>query len=121
MEHQISLNAAAEMTSRYRSNREAILQSEYQSLNLLPVCETFDKESVVRMLNETGAAKLRIYYGMKEDMRVHAVLVAADAAGADILPSGTSLTSEDPIVILEDAQRCPPYCPPTSPLNEDID
>jgi hypothetical protein len=108
--HEISLQTAIELTKRYRANRPSNF----------PVCETFEKEAVLKLLNTEACASLRIYFGMKENEEVVVVLAAADASGADILPAANSTASaaEDG-VILEDGYRCPTLCPPGSPLNED--
>ena len=120
MNHEITLSEAVAMTTRFRSYKESILKTEYQNEDILPVCETFEKLSVEALLSQGGATHLRIYYGMDSEYKVHAILVGADSTGADILPEENSNLLQDPTgVILEDAQRCPPYCPPTSPLNDD--
>ena len=109
--HNITLQQAITMATRYRANKPANA----------PVCETFEMAAINQLAAVTGCAFLRIYYGMKENMDVDAILVAADANGKDILPSGTAsllATGDDP-VILEDGYRCPPDCPPKSPLNSD--
>lgn len=105
--HQISLEQAVVMTAAYRQVRP------YN----YPVCETFRREAVVRMLSNPQCASLRIYYGMKEDGTIHAILVAADENGADILPVILPGSGEEEGFILEDGQRCPDDCPPPSPLN----
>lgn len=108
--HEISLLQAIDLTTRFRANQPANM----------PVCETFEIADLNQLAAVTGCAYLRIYYGMKEDMSIHAVLVAVNADNEDILPSqtGSSTATEtgDP-VILEDGYRCPPDCPPKSPLN----
>ncbi len=111
MKHEIPLQTAIEMTSKFQRNQPAGM----------PRCETFERASIDRLLNAPGAAKLRIYYGIKEGNEVHAILVAADAADHDLLPgSSAAITGdEQPPVILEDSFRCPPHCPPASPLNQD--
>ena len=108
--HEISLQTAIELTKRYRNNRPSDL----------PVCETFEKEAILKLLDTAGCASLRIYLGRKENKEVVMVLAAADASGADILPSanGVSSSTGDGI-ILEDGYRCPTLCPPGSPLNKD--
>lgn len=107
--HQISLPTAIEMTARYRES----LPSNF------PICETFEKESIQQLLNTAGCASFRVYYGMKEDKQVHAILVAADAEGRDLLPSAVATAAEtEDAVILEDGYRCPDLCPPASPLNQ---
>lgn len=107
--HQISLAEAIELTTRYRNN----------PLPDLPLCETFDQTSVSALLAQNGCHSFRIYLGRKADDSVCSVLVAADADGHDILPSPqlNQLTDGDEGIILEDAFRCPPACPPDSPLN----
>jgi len=106
--HEISLQAAIDMTTLYRNNRP----------ENFPICETFEKEAIEKLLVTEGCAFLRIYYGMKENLQADAILVAANASGEDILPPGNtnSLTAGDEI-ILDDGYRCPEACPPPSPLN----
>lgn len=110
--HEISLAQAIEMTALYRANRP----------ENFPVAETFAKEAVLALLSVESAAYLRIYYGMKTDGSVHAILVAAGQDQQDILPGPagsdtlSSASAGEPL-ILEDGFRCPPYCPPSSPLN----
>jgi hypothetical protein len=87
----------------------------------MPICETFEKESVLKMLQIEGVDKFRIYYGTKENGEVCAVLVAVDAEGNDILPDETNIIEktgdEGEALILEESYRCPYLCPPESPLN----
>ncbi|CAN5315057.1 hypothetical protein BH11BAC6_BH11BAC6_11340 [soil metagenome] len=108
--HEISLQVAIDMTTLYRQNRPVNF----------PICETFHKAAVVALLENIDAAYMRIYYGMKEDLSVHAILVAADAAEEDLLPqdsSAGSMQNAQQNVILEDGFRCPQYCPPPYSLN----
>ena len=110
--HQISLEQAVEMTSRYRENRRANF----------PLYETFERQAIDRLLATAGCEYLRIYYGMKADMQADAILVAVDTNNQDILPTLQTTTAEqlsaddDPIVV-EDGYRCPQFCPSNSPLN----
>lgn len=106
--HEISLQTAIDMTTLYRANRPSNF----------PICETFNLDAVDKLLGTDGCASLRIYYGMKEDNNVDAILVAVNADGEDILPSSAAagLLNGDAI-ILEDGIRCPEACPPESPLN----
>lgn len=109
--HEISLAEAIEMTTRYRANRP----------DNFPISETFAIEAISKLMSAEGCSGIRIYYGMKEDLEAHAILVAVNAEGEDILPltgNGSSLESSNPL-ILEDAIRCPPDCPKASVLNSD--
>ena len=123
MNHFINLQMASAMATMYRANRELVLAAPYQNQNVLPICETFDRDAIDQLLDQTDCQALRIYYGMNEDFTVHAIVVGVDSNGADILPSGGSVTlsasetEED--LIAENGARCPDVCPPTSPLNTD--
>lgn len=108
--HEISLATAIEMTARYRAHQPSGFARS----------ESFSKEAIQKLLNINGCASLRIYYGMSVNMEAHAILVAVDAFGNDILPATSAMAAnnaEEPI-ILEDGWRCPPLCPDeVSPLN----
>ena len=107
--HRISLEEAVAMTSLYRKNQP----------NGMPICETFDSGPVELMVANPNAAFFRIYYGMKTDGSIHAILVAADKDGKDLLPlaTGQGVGDDGEGDILEDVERCPTACPPPSPLN----
>ena len=114
----ISLQDAVTMTTNYRNIREQILKSRYQYQNILCICETFDRSAFDRLLSHPDCASIRIYYGMNQELEVHAIIVAADAAGNDILdPTDTNLDEEDEYPIVESGVRCPEICPPVSDLN----
>lgn len=107
--HQISLEQAIALTTRYRKN----------PVSDAPFSETYDAASVQALLNQRGSQSFRLYLGRKPDQRICTVLVAVDANGHDILPpTGLVTLSDDEGIILEDAIQCPPICPPPSPLNE---
>lgn len=110
MEHEITLATAIAMTARYRN----------QQPEKYPLCETLLLTSVQRLLATPGAAYLRVYYGLKEDGKMDAILVAADKEGHDLLPPAinSETSNETDPIILQDGYRCPPACPPASPLNE---
>lgn len=110
--HEISLPVAIDMTTRYQSKRP----------EGFPTSEAFEIEAVNKLLRTKDASYLRVYYGMKEDGSLHAILVAVNSSGNDLLPSGSEATSniegeDDEPVILEDGFRCPPLCPGGSPLD----
>ena len=113
----ISKAEAVAMTSRYRLHRESILETLYRGQDILPLSETFSNPDVAKLLTISGCTKLRVYYGMDEDYKVHAILVGVNADGEDILPADTLTTAEEEDLILERATRCPDICPPESDLN----
>ncbi|RYZ20390.1 MAG: hypothetical protein EOO10_23295 [Chitinophagaceae bacterium] len=117
MNHSISLSEAIDMTTRYRNNRETVLQTGYRNIALLPICETFDKAAFESLLSAPGCAFVRIYYGMDADLKMHAIIVAADAEGQDLLPTQGLTEDDDDFEILDRANRCPELCPPESALN----
>jgi len=117
--HGIPLSIAAEMTARYRQNRNTILEEHYKNQDILPICETFSVDAIEEILAQPGCISLRIYYGMDDKLKVHAILVGADSTGKDILPSTDSktLTENEEDIIMEKGTRCPVDCPPASDLN----
>ena len=117
MNHFISLETATAMTARYRINRNSIVKTEFENSNLLAVCETFERAAFDTILSESGCEHLRIYFGMDEDLKIHAIIVAVDGEGKDILPTGLQRSTTDPGSIIENGNRCPELCPPPSDLN----
>lgn len=115
MNHFISLDAAKVMTARFRQQCEAILKTEYQGQSILPICETYDRAAFDQVLSKTSCAGIRIYYGMDDQLKLHAIIVGVNAENEDILPS-SSLTSTDEDII-DNGNRCPDICPVSSPLN----
>jgi len=116
MSHFISLSEAEGMTARYRLNREGVLENAYKNRNILPISETFDKAAFERLLSRPECTYVRIYYGMDEHFKIHAIIVAADEGGKDILPN-EQLTDSEEEDIIERGNRCPELCPEPSPLN----
>jgi hypothetical protein len=114
--HSISLQHAVEMTGKFRGNREAILDTEFRDRNIMPFSETFDRQAMDSLLSAKDCAGVRIYYGMDDDLKIHAILVAVNEKNEDLLPSETTSVGGDGKVIIEEGQRCPGLCPPPSPL-----
>ena len=112
--HLVTLAAAIDLTTDFRSNRNSILQTGFQNQDILPLSETFNVDDINLLIGQTGCAAMRIYYGMDENSKLHAVLVAVNEDNEDILPS---LVSDNDDIILEEGQRCPVICPASSPLN----
>lgn len=110
----ITLAIAEDMTALYRQNREAVLAEDYQNKEILALNETFPASEVEDVLKQTGCVGLRIYYGMDENQKVHAILVGVNSSDEDILPSSSTEVNSN---ILEQAIRCPQVCPPPSSLN----
>lgn len=117
MDHFIPLSTAITLTTRYRSNRELVLVPAHRQKNVLPVSETFDRAAIESLLAKRGCASVRVYYGMDDQLRVHAVLVPADAQGNDILPNTAAAGDREADGIVERGQRCPDICYEGSPLN----
>ncbi|WP_153797188.1 hypothetical protein [Foetidibacter luteolus] len=116
--HGITLQEAIGMTTLYRANREAILKDEYQGMDILVKSHTFNIQDFQPIFSNPSCAGLRIYYGMSEDLKVHAIVVGTDNEGNDIIPlQGGETSINTGGVILEDSKRCPPYCPPPCDLN----
>lgn len=113
----ISLAQFQAMKLLYGQNSELILDPAFRNQNILVTSETFNPDIITAITNVTGYAGFRIYYGMSTDMKVHAMLVATDINGNDILPNDPTakFAAAKPAgggggVVGEDAQRCPPSC-----------
>lgn len=107
MQHSISLEQAKEMTALYRAQKENILSNEYKNTGILSLSETFEAESLLAVLNQSGCEKLRIYFGMDTTLKVHAIIVGVNGSDEEILGGENS--------IMEEGTPCPPYCPPPPP------
>lgn len=109
MKHQISLQQAVDMTAAFRKNQPPGM----------PRSETFERQAIDRLLATPGCVSLRIYYGADANGNISAILVAAGADGKDLLPTASKpgKDEEEEPVIVDDGFRCPPHCPPPSPLN----
>jgi hypothetical protein len=117
MSNPIPLQHGINMTALYRIEKEEILLPEYREKNVLAISETFSRKSIEDLLAKEGCEKMRIYYGMDSELKVHAILVAVNANDEDILPTPSlTLTEEEPY-LWDKARRCPDDCPPVSPLN----
>ena len=121
MNHSISLEKAISMTTLYESEKENILNPLERGKNILAKCETFDATVFAKLLQNPACKKIRIYYGMDDLKKVHAIIVGVDINDMDILPKAAdkSLGSAEVLTdeIFEEAIRCPLNCPPVSPLN----
>lgn len=143
-EHSISLERAIQMTRRFRENRDKILNIDVLGKDILPTCETFNRDAFTSFFENPEVKGLRIYYGMSENLQIHAIIVGVNEKNEDMLPASTiggveptvtstitdvTLSADDPTepteptpvntpLIVEDSSRCPPYCPPASPLVE---
>jgi hypothetical protein len=119
--HIIAPQAAIEMTERYRNNREGVLATNYQSLDILPLSDTINKEAFRDLMDDDDCKAFRIYYGMDENLKLRPIIVGVNEDNEDnedLLPPKDNLTTND-YFIINDTQRCPPLCPPQSYLNED--
>jgi len=105
------------MKQLYADNSQQILQPPYQNQEILITSETFNGDVITAISQVTGFAGFRIYYGMSPDLKVHAMLIATDVNGNDLLPGDPNLTfipnnlaKGGSGVVGEDGQRCPPGC-----------
>jgi hypothetical protein len=108
--HLITLAEATAMTKNYRNMRENILDNSFRNKNILPLCETFDRDAFDAILAQNGCTGVRLYVGMDDNDLVKMIAVGVNAQDQDIL------ATTDP-VIMEVGSRCPPQCPVSSTLN----
>jgi hypothetical protein len=113
----ISLQQAIDMTTRYRQNKGSVVDPAFPGADILSICDTINKDALAALLAKPECAAIRLYYGMNEDLTIRPILVAVNKNNEDILPAigvDAATVGED---IVDDALRCPTYCPPPSPLN----
>ena len=113
--HYITLAQFLQMKQAYSANSGTILAPPFQGQNILCTSELFNVAAINAVTAVPGCAAVRIYYGMDPSLQVHAMLVATDSNGIDILPPANSAkfksaSAGDPPIV-EEGQRCPPECP----------
>jgi hypothetical protein len=116
--HLITVSDAADMTSRFRSNKESILVDAYQNTGVLPICETFDRAAFDLLLADTNCTGVRIYLGMDSNSKVVLIFAGVNSSSEDLVIS--SLNPANSLAancVFELGIRCPTVCPPSSALN----
>lgn len=111
--HEISLQEAINMTTRFRTEMQSMLKPEYANTGVLPISETFKKAVFADLALQSGCVGIRAYLGMDEDNKVRLIFVGVDDENTDILDS----TELQRGYIFEYGQRCPPICGGAGPLN----
>ncbi|HEY0058264.1 MAG TPA: hypothetical protein VGB56_03955 [Flavisolibacter sp.] len=114
MSHFISLEEARRMTAALRKGGELILNPAHKGLNIIPTCETFDREAFDALLSQPDCVSIRIYHGMDEKLKVHTIAVGVNSKNEDILPPAEAGVKA---IIVENGVRCPDNCPPPSSIN----
>lgn len=141
--HVISLATAIRWTTDFRNTVDTFNQKcpGFKDSFQMGYSEAFNKDSYRLLLHQKDslgrpAAGIRIYYGLsKEDGKVRFIMVPYDVDGRDILKHLISVdekpttggdtqkkakaltTDASSAQALEDGIRCPPLCPPGTPLN----
>lgn len=108
--HFISLQQAVDLTTRFRNEKENILVTNLRNQGILPICETFERSVFDDLLAQTDCQAIRIYFSMDSSLKTKLVVVGVNNAKEDILTTGDEK-------IVEEGQRCPDICPPSSSLN----
>lgn len=104
----ITLAEAILKTTTYQQRRTDLDHPNLPE-DTLPICETFDKDDVEKLLAQPNCNGLRAYLGLDENDKVILVLVGVNENDEDIYLGVDTL--------LNRAIRCPSMCPPSSPLN----
>lgn len=83
--HIISQQEATIMIERFAENKKAILDGDFKGQDILPDCESFNREAVEALLASVpNYAGLRIYLGMDDHNNVRFVLKLKDDHEADV-------------------------------------
>lgn len=117
--HLIPLSLAKEMILRYSELKKSILAEEYKDSDLLANSETFNADDIRLLLLQPNCHGFRIYYGMDDTKKIHAILTGVDMNGNDITINNPNLKQkENGEFVLEEGARCPPMCPPNNSINK---
>jgi hypothetical protein len=114
----ISLNKAIEMTSRYRQNKNTVIDPAFSGNGILAISDTFNKAAIEALLAKPGCTAIRLYYGMDAGLQLRPILVAVGLNNEDILPVNMGNNDAVGTDIVDDTIKCPPICPPPSALNQ---
>ncbi len=99
--HFISKDEAKKMIAVYKEHQNRNIN--IKNREIFALTESFDAEAFRILLAKPGCKRVRIYYGMSDDLRLHAIIVGVDANNVDILDGVAS--------IMERGVVCPPICP----------
>ena len=113
--HDICLEEAIELTTRFRANIQSMMKPEYAAIGALPICETFKKSIFNILAALPGCVAIRSYLGMDANNQVRLLFVGVDDENNDILAD----THDETGYIFEYGQRCPPICK-VGPLHPQI-
>ena len=108
MSHFITRGKADEMIRLFKEMKDKIIDPLYLGQEMLANCESFDRAAIVALMAQTNCSNLRIHYGMDADLKVHAIMVAVDDNGDEIIPNDPDASNEQ---IVENGIRCPTVCP----------
>jgi hypothetical protein len=113
--HDITLQDAVELTTRFRTEMPLMLKPEFSHIGVFPICETFKRSVFDQLVMRSECVAIRCYLGMDGNNLVKLLFVGVDDNNNDIL----SNANEEPGYIFEYGQRCPPICI-RGPLNPQI-
>ena len=116
--HNITLQQAIEMTKRYRQQIATANNSTLAASPAFAFSETFNRAPFDALLAKPSVAGIRVYYGMDESLKVHAIFVGVNERNEDLITSSAQSSVTEDIIIIETGQRCPDICPPASQLNQ---
>jgi len=114
MSHFIGLETGRKMIAFFKKGKSLVLNAKFAKHDILASSESFDRRAFDTLLSQPDCTAIRIYYGMDDTFKVHAIIVGVNSMGEDILPSAASGRIENDIV--ETGDRCPVNCPPPSAL-----
>src|SRR5687768_6089857 len=85
-DHSIPVVQAKQMTKLFRELKDIILILDMRGKDILPICETFNREAFDRILAQTACVGIRIYFGMTPEQKIKIIAVGVDKDNNDLLP-----------------------------------
>lgn len=115
----IPLSRAKRLQALFKEKKGQLIHPKITATDVIPDSETFNRKAIERLLALPGCVGIRIYTGLDDELKLHSILVGVNEKGEDLtIPSTTvGLDAAEEDVVVEDAIRCPPNCPPPSDLN----
>lgn len=113
--HAISVADAQTLITHFASCKTDIITGDYSESEPLPNAESFNKEALLRVLEQEGCIGIRFYLGFTTSDKVVLVGTGIDEDGNDLnLGLEDTSTGQE---LLQGGQPCPTLCPDESKIN----
>jgi hypothetical protein len=114
--HSITIANANALITNFTAKKKDIEDGDYEDSEPLFNAESFNKEALLRVLNQEGCIGIRFYNGFNTENKIVLVATGIDSDGNDLnLGVGTNPAYS---VLLQSGQPCPNWCMDDSLINQ---